>query len=279
MVSSLASVPASEAERRLDARWLLYLLTAAVYIFLFSPIVVVVIASFNPTGLTSFPPAGFTLVWYAELLRDGDILRALRTSLLVAVLAALLTSALAIAAAYGLSRFTFRFKRVIQAFFYLPILVPGVVAGIAMIFWFKRIGLQTGLLTILIAHVVHAFPYTLSIVLTSFYGFDRRLEEASQDLGANPWRTFWRVTLPLVIPGVVGGALLAFTVSFDEFVLTFFVAGGGVVTLPLEIYSRIRFLLSPVINAAAAVVLTVSMTLALVVQLLVLARQRRTQAS
>lgn len=275
MASATATAHAHPTRRTFDGVWLLYAFTAAVYLFLFSPIVVVVIASFNPTGLTSFPPAGFTLSWYAELLRDGDILRALRTSLVVATLAAFITSTLAVAAAYGLSRYAFRFKRVVQAFFYLPILVPGVVAGIALIFWFKRIGLQTGLLTILIAHVVHAFPYTLSIVLTSFYGFDRRLEEASQDLGANPWRTFWRVTLPLVMPGVVGGALLAFTVSFDEFVVTFFVAGGGVVTLPLEIYSRIRFLLSPVINAVAAVVLVFSMTLALAVQLLVLARERR----
>lgn len=253
----------------------LYTVTALVYAYLFAPIIVVVIASFNASGLTSFPPTGFTLAWYHELLRDGDLLRAVRTSLLVATTTAFLTIFFATLTALGLVRLPSRWRRLLQASFYLPVVVPGIVTGIALVFWFKRIGVLLGFPSVLIAHVVHAFPYALAIVLSAFSGFDRRLEEASQDLGASPWRTFWRVTFPLVFPELVAGFLLAFTLSFDEFVLTFFVTGSGVITLPLEIYSRIRFLISPVVNAVAAFVLVVSMTLALAVQLLIFLRARR----
>ncbi len=252
---------------------LLYLWTGIVYAFLFLPIVMVLITSFNPTGLTRFPPEGFSLRWYEELLRDRDLQAAFSTSLSIALLSALATSVLGLSAAYGLTRSFVPGKRAFQAFFYLPILVPGIVAGISLLMYFSFVGLKTGYATIVLAHVTHAIPYTLTLILTSFYGFDRTLEEAAQDLGADPWRTFWRVTFPLVLPGVIGGALIAFTVSFDEFVITSFVAGSGVQTLPLVIYSRIRFMLSPVINAAAAVVLILSMTLILAGQLLVMRRR------
>jgi len=242
-------------------RRLLAAYVALIYLFLFLPILVVAIASVDPAGRTAFPPTGVTTEWYRELIADDDLLGALQTSLIIAALAALLASVFGLLAAYGLSRYAFRGKRATRAAFYLPMLVPGIVTGISLVIWFNRIGLRTGFLTILIAHVVHALPFTLTLILTSFAGFDRRLEEASRDLGANEWRTFRRVTLPLVLPGIVGGALIAFTLSFDEFVLTFFVAGGGVQTLPLVIYSRIRYLLSPEINAVATLVVVVSMLL------------------
>lgn len=244
-------------------------ITCLVYVYLFIPILVVLYASFNGSGLTSLPPTGFTLAWYRELIDDGDLLRALRTSVIIAILAAIVTVTVATASAVGLRALPIHWRRPLQAYFYLPVVVPGIVTGIALVFWFKRIGIPLGYPSILIAHVVHAFPYVLAIILAAFSNFDPRCEEASLDLGATPWRTFRRVTLPIIAPGVLGGALLAFTLSFDEFVLTFFVTGGGVTTLPLEIYGRIRFLLSPVVNAVAALVLLVSMTLVLLTQLLV----------
>jgi len=269
-----SSPPKTAARHRSGlATVILGLLTLLVYAYLFAPIFVVIIASFNPTGLTSFPPTGFTLDWYRELLRDGDLLRALRTSVLIAVTTALLTAVVATAAALGLQRVAPRWRRFLQAYFYLPIVVPGIVAGIALVFWFKRIGVPLGYPSILLAHIVHAFPYALALVLAALSSFDPRLEEASLDLGATPWRTFRRVTLPLIAPGVLGGMLLAFTLSFDEFVLTFFVTGGGITTLPLEIYNRIRFLISPVVNAVAAFVLLVSMAIVLVTQLVVIRRR------
>ncbi|MBO9360322.1 MAG: ABC transporter permease [Thermomicrobium sp.] len=271
-VSSLAAKTRVRHRSSL-ATVILSLLTLLVYAYLFAPILVVIIASFNTTGLTSFPPAGFTVDWYRELLRDRDLLAALRRSLTIAVTTALLTASLATATAIGLRRLAPRWRRFLQAFFYLPIVVPGIVAGIALVFWFKRVGVPLGYPSILLAHIVHAFPYALALVLAAFSTFDTRLEEASLDLGATPWHTFRRVTLPLIAPGVLGGMLLAFTLSFDEFVLTFFVTGGGITTLPLEIYNRIRFLISPVVNAVAAFVLLVSMTIVLVTQLLVIRRR------
>jgi spermidine/putrescine transport system permease protein len=271
-VSSLAAKTRVRHRSSL-ATVILSLLTLLVYAYLFAPILVVIIASFNTTGLTSFPPAGFTVDWYRELLRDRDLLAALRRSLTIAVTTALVTASLATATAIGLRRLAPRWRRFLQAFFYLPIVVPGIVAGIALVFWFKRVGVPLGYPSILLAHIVHAFPYALALVLAAFSTFDTRLEEASLDLGATPWHTFRRVTLPLIAPGVLGGMLLAFTLSFDEFVLTFFVTGGGITTLPLEIYNRIRFLISPVVNAVAAFVLLVSMTIVLVTQLLVIRRR------
>jgi len=271
-VSSLAAKTRVRHRSSL-ATVILSLLTLLVYAYLFAPILVVIIASFNTTGLTSFPPAGFTVDWYRELLRDRDLLAALRRSLTIAVTTALLTASLATATAIGLRRLAPRWRRFLQAFFYLPIVVPGIVTGIALVFWFKRVGVPLGYPSILLAHIVHAFPYALALVLAAFSTFDTRLEEASLDLGATPWHTFRRVTLPLIAPGVLGGMLLAFTLSFDEFVLTFFVTGGGITTLPLEIYNRIRFLISPVVNAVAAFVLLVSMTIVLVTQLLVIRRR------
>jgi spermidine/putrescine transport system permease protein len=271
-VSSLAAKTRVRHRSSL-ATVILSLLTLLVYAYLFAPILVVIIASFNTTGLTSFPPAGFTVDWYRELLRDRDLLAALRRSLTIAVTTALLTASLATATAIGLRRLAPRWRRFLQAFLYLPIVVPGIVAGIALVFWFKRVGVPLGYPSILLAHIVHAFPYALALVLAAFSTFDTRLEEASLDLGATPWHTFRRVTLPLIAPGVLGGMLLAFTLSFDEFVLTFFVTGGGITTLPLEIYNRIRFLISPVVNAVAAFVLLVSMTIVLLTQLLVIRRR------
>ena len=255
----------------------LRLYAGLVYLFLFAPIIVVIISSFNPSGRSNVP-TGFTMRWYADLMKDGEILHALRTSLIIAVLVALISSLLGLLGAYGLSRVRFPGRGLVQALFYLPMLVPGVVAGIALVIWFHKIGLPTGYATILIAHVLVTLPFTLTLIMTSFYGFDRRLEVAAHDLGANDWDTFWKVTFPLVLPGVIGGALIAFTLSFDEFVLTFFVAGGGVKTLPLVIYSRIRYLLSPVINAIATVVIVFSIALLLLSQVAQYVRERKAAA-
>lgn len=244
---------------------LLRVYAGLVYVFLFAPILVVALTSFNPEGRATIPTA-LTTDWYADLMEDDQLLDALWTSLQIAVLTALIASTLGLLAAYGLSRYRFPGRGAVQGLFYLPMLVPGVVSGVSLIIWFNRIGLDTGYVTILIAHVIFALPFTLTIILTSFAGFDTRLEEAAQDLGATPLRTFRRITLPLVLPGILGGALIAFTLSFDEFVLTFFVAGGGVQTLPIVIYNRIRYLLSPEINAIATIVMAFSIGLLLLGQ-------------
>lgn len=246
---------------------------ALVYIFLFLPILVVALTSFNPSGRATIPK-GLTTKWYADLLHDDQLLGALWTSLQIAVTTAIISSVLGLLAAYGLSRYRIPGRGALQALFYMPMLVPAVVSGVSLLIWYNKIGLDLGWFTILIAHVIFTLPFTLTIILTSFAGFDTRLEEAAQDLGATPWRTFRYITLPLVMPGVLGGALIAFTLSFDEFVLTFFVAGGGVQTLPLVIYNRIRYLLSPEINAIATIVMGFSIGLLVIAQLIVALRVR-----
>ena len=253
---------------------LLRIYTALVYLFLFAPILVVALTSFNPTGRATIPN-GLTTTWYSDLMEDEQIIDALWTSLQVAVATALIASVLGLLAAYGLSRYRFPGRGALQGLYYLPMLVPAVVSGVSLLTWYNKIGIDLGWFTILIAHVIFALPFTLTIILTSFAGFDTRLEEAAQDLGATPLRTFRYITLPLVMPGVIGGAMIAFTLSFDEFVLTFFVAGGGVQTLPLVIYNRIRYLLSPEINAIATIVMGFSIGLLLLGQLTAAIRARK----
>ncbi len=253
---------------------LLKIYSALVYVFLFAPILVVAMSSFNPSGRATIPNA-LTTQWYSDLMDDNQLLRALWTSLQIGVATALISSLLGLLAAYGLSRYRFPGRGALQGLFYLPMLVPAVVSGVSLLTWYNRIGIDLGWFTILIAHVIFALPFTLTIILTSFAGFDTRLEEAAQDLGATPLRTFRYITLPLVMPGVIGGALIAFTLSFDEFVLTFFVAGGGVQTLPIVIYNRIRYLLSPEINAIATIVMVFSIGLLLFGQIAAAVRARK----
>lgn len=252
----------------------LRIVAGLVYIFLFAPILIVALTSFNPTGRATIPDT-LTTQWYANLMDDTQLLNALWVSLQIAVTSALVASLLGLLAAYGLSRYRFPGRGAVQGLFFLPMLIPQVVAGVALLIWYNRIGIDLGWFTIMIAHVIFALPFTLIIILTSFAGFDTQLEEAAQDLGATPVRTFRYITLPLVMPGVVGGALIAFTLSFDEFVLTFFVAGGGVQTLPLVIYNRIRYLLSPEINAIATIVMVFSIGVLLFGQIAAALRARK----
>jgi spermidine/putrescine transport system permease protein len=253
---------------------LLRIYTGLVYLFLFAPILVVALTSFNPSGRATIPDS-LTTAWYSELGEDTQLMDALWVSIRVGIGTAIIASILGLLAAYGLSRFRFPGRGALQGLFYLPMLVPAVVSGVSLLTWYHKIGIDLGWFTILIAHVIFALPFTLTIILTSFAGFDTRLEEAAQDLGATPFRTFRYITLPLVMPGVIGGALIAFTLSFDEFVLTFFVAGGGVQTLPLVIYNRIRYLLSPEINAIATIVMAFSIGLLLFGQVAAAIRARR----
>lgn len=262
-------------EARLTAKdWLYRGFAFLVYLFLFAPILVVVMTSFNPTGRATIPTE-LTLDWYSELMEDSQLMSALGTSLLVALIASVLSALLGLSGAYGLSRFRLPGKGAAQGFFYLPMLVPHVVSGVSMLMWFRNINIELGWISIILTHVVVTLPFTLTIILTSFAGFDMRLEEAAMDLGATPWRTFKTITLPIVMPGVLGGALMAFTLSFDEFVVTLFTSGGGVQTLPIVVYNRIRYMLSPEINAIATVVMGFSIGLLVIGQAVLLVRNRR----
>ncbi len=233
--------------------------TALVYAFLFVPIATVVFFSFNASRLVDVW-TGFSLKWYGTAWTDPSILDALRVSLTVAVINAVLATAFGTLAAIGMQRVGRRLRTVFETMVYGTIVTPEIVIAIASLLFFVTINVDLGIPTIVIAHVVYNTSIVALIVRARLAGMDRTLEEAAADLGATPVQTLRRVTIPLLYPAILAGGLLAFTFSFDDFVLTFFVSGATSTTLPLKIFSMLRFGISPVVNAVATVMLVVTLT-------------------
>jgi spermidine/putrescine transport system permease protein len=238
----------------------LLLFAGLMYVFLYAPILVLVIFSFNSTRSTQVW-TGFSTEWYAELIRDQTIIDAFRTSMVVGVTATAIATVIGTLTALALTRHDFRGKTFADSAIYAATVMPEIVVGVSLLVFFVAAGLALGVTTIILAHVAFTVSFVTIVVRARLSGMDRSVEEAAQDLGANPAQTFLRVTLPLILPGVMAGALLAFTLSFDDFVITFFVSGVGSSTLPLKIYSMIRFGVSPAINALSTVVLVATMVL------------------
>jgi spermidine/putrescine transport system permease protein len=175
--------------------------------------------------------------------------------------ATILSTIIGTLTAYGLFRYRFRGKAIFDGVLFLPIVTPEIVVGISLVVFFVAIHINLGLTTIIIAHTAFDIPFVMLIVRARLQGMDRALEEAAMDLGADEWTTFFRVTIPQLMPGIIAAALLAFTLSFDDFVITFFVAGVGSTTLPLKIYSMVRLGVSPKINALSALIVLFSIIL------------------
>jgi spermidine/putrescine transport system permease protein len=261
---------------------LLALNALLVYIFLYLPIAVLVLFSFSASRYASMW-GGFSLEWYARLFHNPDIARALLNSLLIAAATTLIATILGTLAALGLERVADRRRAShYDAALTLPILMPDIVQGIALLLFFVLVfnGLEhvinwrptLGRTTTIIAHVAFAISYVAVVVRARLSGMDTRLEEAAMDLGANEWQVFQRITLPLIWPGVLSGALLAFTLSLDEFVITFFTSGPGATTLPIQVWSMVKRGVTPEINALSALMLLGS--IALVALSVVLQRRR-----
>ncbi len=229
-------------------------------LFLYLPVAVLVLFSFNASRLSA-TWQGFTLKWYTALAEDRALLAATWNSLLVAGVSTVLATGLGVAAVLGLERLGSRSRRVIEGAMLLPLVVPEIMMGVALMLFFVLIKLPLGLPTVIIAHTAFNLPQVMVIVRARHRKLDPRLEEAASDLGATPWQVFRRVTFPLLRPAVVGAALMAFTVSLDDFIVTFFTAGPGSTTLPLKVYSMIKSGVSPEINALSALLVLVSMGL------------------
>jgi spermidine/putrescine transport system permease protein len=243
--------------RRPLAARLLAAHTALVYLFLYAPIAILVVFSFNASRQTAFW-SGFTLDWYRQLLGNELLFRAVRNSLVVAAAATALAVLLGTPAALALARYPrypFRGRRATQALLYLPVIIPEVVLGAALVTFFGAIQLRLSLWTVVIAHVVFSVSYVAIVVRARLAGLDPALEEAARDLGAGPFETFRRVTLPLAAPGILASALLVFTLSIDDYVITSFVAGVGATTLPLHIYSMLKVGVTPEVNAVSTLLL------------------------
>jgi spermidine/putrescine transport system permease protein len=214
---------------------------AAVFaVVLYLPILFIPIFSFNAGVYVKFPLEGFTLDWYANLFSREPLLRAFWNSVKVAVFVSLLSTAIAVPAALAIARYRMPGKAPAVGFIMLPLVLPGLILGVALLTLLNWIGVQLSLVTVTVGHMVICLPYAISVLLPRFIGFNRSLEEASADLGEPPLQTFWRVTLPCNMPGILACFLMTFTISFDEFFMAFFLSGAQS-TLPMYIWGQLRF--------------------------------------
>ena len=236
------------------------------FLFLYAPIVILVIFSFNDSR-RNIVWRGFTTKYYEKAWNNDGLIEAFTNSLTIAFFSTLASTALGAMVALMLWRFRFPAKAPFEAATALPIVIPEICMGVAMMAFFQRVGWPTGLPwpinlgAITIAHISFSFPFVAMIVRARLANFNRELEEAAKDLGASEWQVFRDIMVPYMKPGLIAGALLAFTLSLDDFVITFFTAGPETVTFPVKIYSMVRFSVTPEVNAASAVLIAITLFL------------------
>ncbi|MBO9373112.1 MAG: ABC transporter permease [Chloroflexus sp.] len=248
-----------------------------IYLFLYAPIVILVIFSFTRDEF-GVRWTGFTLDWYIRLFNNPRMMGAAWNTLVVASVSTVVSTIIGTLLAMAMERYRFRGRGAMEGLIYLPIVVPEIVMAVALLAFsaiaFDLIKLVTGetlrrnLATVTIGHIAFSISFVVVVVRTSLKNFDRRLEEAAADLGANSWNVFWRITFPLILPGIIGGALLAFTLSLDDFIISLFLSGPGTSLLPVEVYNRVRRAVTPEINAISTLMLLLSMVLVALSQLL-----------
>jgi spermidine/putrescine transport system permease protein len=241
------------------SRWP-FVLTLAVLFFFYLPILILIVNSFNVSRFES-GWQGFSLMWYKRLFHEPEIWRAAKNSLLIAAGATAVSLVIGTTAAIALHRFArSRLQRFHFGLVYTPLVVPEILMGISLLMLFVAAGVELGLLTIFLAHVTFCVSFVAMTVLARLQDFDESIVEAARDLGAGWWETTRRVLLPMLLPGLVAGGLLAFTLSIDDFVITFFVAGPGSTTLPIRVYSMIKHGSPPLINALSTILLVLTFT-------------------
>jgi spermidine/putrescine transport system permease protein len=228
-------------------------------VFLYAPIAILLIFSFNNSDIPTFPLSGFTLHWYHQFIHNADLRAALETSALVAVLSSIGAVALGVLASLALARRRFAGKAAVSALLLSPLVIPYVVFGISLLLFFHAVGIPRSILTVALGHIVISLPYAILVLVPRLDQIDVALEEAAADLGASPLETFRLIVLPLILPAVVSALLIAFTTSFDEYALASFVVGTRV-TFPIYLYSALRFPSNlPQVIAVAVVVMIVSL--------------------
>ena len=233
--------------------------TAAVLVFFYLPVVVLVANSFNASRFGG-GWEGFTLEWYRRLFTQREIWAALRNTLVIAAFATAVSTVVGTSAAFALHRYQSRLQKVHYLLIYTPLVIPEILMGMGLLLFFVTIGLGLGLLTVTLSHVTFCISYVAFVVLGRLQDFDWGLVEAAEDLGATPWTAFRKVVLPNLAPGIAAGALLAFTLSIDDFVITFFTSGPGSTTLPVRIYSMIKHGSPALINALSTILLLLTFT-------------------
>lgn len=242
--------------------------TVAVYLFLFLPIVAVILLSFNPRQYGGFPIEGFSLHWYMLLFQNDTIRRAAHTSLVLGAQTAVVSSVLGVLASMALMRFDFRGKRFIGSMLIMPILIPEVVLGVALLLFLRWLSVPRSYPLLLMGHVLITLPFVILVVQARLAGMRTDYEEAARSLGANAMQTFFMVTLPLMLPAVLAGMVFAFTISFDDITATLFWKSAGTETIPTEIFAMLRNSISPQINALGTLMIALTISLPLAAGLL-----------
>jgi len=241
--------------------------TALVLLFFYLPIVILIGFSFNTSRLNIIWE-GFTLEWYGAIWRDSVLVSSLNNSLLVAVASTVVSVVLGTAGAWLLYRHRFPATRLVMTLVFIPMIIPEVIMGVSLLILFVTVGLELGYATIIISHVTFCFPFVMVAVQARLAGLDPSLEEAAMDLGATPAVAFRRVLVPFLMPAIVSGALMAFTLSLDELIVTYFTASAGTRTLPLEIFGRVKKGLDPTLNAISTVFIVSTVGLVLATEIL-----------
>ena len=238
----------------------LWVAAVAVYAFMYLPLAIVVAYSFNDSRLNA-EWVGFTLHWYQVLLHDEDMLLAAGNSLFIALLSTLVATLLGTMAGMAIHRYHFK---LLDFMVLTPVAMPEILLGVSLLlFYMQVLNLTLGMLSIVLAHITFSIGFVAIVVRVALTALDERIFEAARDLGASPWQTFRYVTFPLILPGVIAGGLMAFTLSIDDFVITFFTAGVGVQTLPLRIYSMIKIAVTPEVNAISTLLMLMTLIIIL----------------
>lgn len=241
-------------------RWLLFMSSIGIMFFLYAPVFLLIVFSFNASPM-SVKWEGLSFEWYAQLLADQALFEATQNSLLIALTSTVVAVIMGTGAAMVLERRAVRGARFLNAALVLPLVIPEILMGVSLLLFFVMTEVPLGLMTVTIGHIAFNLPLIILVIRMRLRKLDPLLEEAARDLGASAWQTFRWVTLPLLRPAIIGSALMAFTISLDDFVVTFFTAGPGATTLPLRVFSMIKTGITPEINALSAVLVVVSMVL------------------
>ncbi|MFT6024930.1 MAG: spermidine/putrescine transport system permease protein [Ascidiaceihabitans sp.] len=230
-------------------------------VVLYTPVLFIPLFSFNDSIYVRFPLQGFTTNWYVDLMNRPTVWKAMWNSVRVGIFVSIISTILGVLAARAITRNRMPGQNAIVAFVMLPLVIPGIIFGVSLLILFSRLGIPLSLYTVAFGHLIVCMPFAIATLLPRFEGMDRSMEEASADLGENGWWTFWRVTFPIVMPGIVASLLLTFTVSFDEFIMAFFLSSTDA-TLPMYIWSQLRFPREfPSVLALSSLILLVSFAL------------------
>jgi spermidine/putrescine transport system permease protein len=232
-----------------------------VYLFIYLPVLILFVYSFNDSKL-NIVWEGFTFDWYIKLLSSSsDIMSAFWNSIMVATWTTIVSTIIGTLGAIGMSKFKFPGKKALDAVLYIPIVIPEIVLGIALLSYFTTIKIPLGMTALIVAHSSFCIPFVINNVKARLAGFDRSVEEASMDLGANRWQTLTKVTLPIIMPGITAGAMLSFALSMDDIIISFFVTSASSTTLPVKILSMVRTGVTPEVNALCIILLLLSIVL------------------